>query len=127
MGELWGKNLFPFLTVGKLPHKGGMGGRHVIEERHGGNMVSILMLRKNFHMGGAMVGRHGTAMEVPCHGRAPWGENGFHSNVEEKLPHGSNIHLTKTRLFKSLEIIHTYVVPCTFDKISAQIGNFWQK
>ena len=82
---------------------------HVMEERHGGKMVSILALRKNFHMGGAMGapchrrvpwgenGFHynveenfhmGGAMGEPCHGRAPWGGIGFHSNVEEKLPHG---------------------------------------
>ena len=35
-----------------------------------------------------------------------------------------NKHLTKTRLVKSLEIIHTYVVSCTFGKISVQIGIF---
>ena len=35
-----------------------------------------------------------------------------------------NRHLTKTRLFKSLEIIHTYVASCTFSKISVQIGIF---
>ena len=84
--------------------------RHVMEERHGGNLVQFLMLRKLFYMvrqastmrekrfqfdieeilphrerhGGSPWRRHGSAMSWKS---APWRKFFFYCNVEETLPH----------------------------------------